>query len=313
MGFAAVFPGQGSQAVGMLNGLAETHSLVKQTFTEASEILGYDLWEICAQGPKERLDATERTQPALLTAGVAVWRVWQDQGGPQPLAMAGHSLGEYTALVCAGALDFKTAVGLVEFRGQAMQAAVPAGEGAMAAIIGLDDDAVRAACTEAAQGEVVEAVNFNAPGQVVIAGQAAAVQRAGEACKARGAKRALPLPVSAPSHCALMQPAAARLAERLASVALKPPGIPVIHNVDVAAHPEADAIRGALTAQLHSPVRWVETVRKLAADGAAQLVELGPGAVLSGLTRRIDKSLGAYSVNDQSSLEAALGAVSNAA
>jgi len=296
----------------MLTNLAETNPLIKQTFREASEVLGYDLWELTAQGPKERLDATERTQPALLTAGVAVWRAWRDRGGALPQAMAGHSLGEYTALVCAGALDFKTAVGLVEFRGQAMQAAVPPGEGAMAAIIGLDDDDVRAACAEAAQGEVVEAVNFNAPGQVVIAGQAAAVQRAGEACKAKGAKRALPLPVSAPSHCALMQPAAAQLAERLAGVTLQPPEIPVIHNVDVAPHADADAIRAALTAQLHSPVRWVETVRRLADEGATLFVEMGPGAVLSGLTRRIDKTLEALSVNDQSSLEAALGAVKEA-
>ena len=296
----------------MLTNLAETNPLIKQTFREASEVLGYDLWELTAQGPKERLDATERTQPALLTAGVAVWRAWRDRGGALPQAMAGHSLGEYTARVCAGALDFKTAVGLVEFRGQAMQAAVPPGEGAMAAIIGLDDDDVRAACAEAAQGEVVEAVNFNAPGQVVIAGQAAAVLRAGEACKAKGAKRALPLPVSAPSHCALMQPAAAQLAERLAGVTLQPPEIPVIHNVDVAPHADADAIRKALTAQLHSPVRWVETVRRLADEGATLFVEMGPGAVLSGLTRRIDKTLEALSVNDQSSLEAALGAVKEA-
>lgn len=309
MGFAAVFPGQGSQSIGMLNGLSENNHIVKQTFTEASEILDYDLWALTQQGPEERLNATECTQPALLTAGVAVWRVWQAQAGPQPIAMAGHSLGEYTALVSAGALDFKTAVKLVEFRGQAMQQAVPAGEGAMAAIIGLDDEAVRAACAEAAQGQVVEAVNFNAPGQVVIAGNKAAVERAGEACKARGAKRALPLPVSVPSHCALMLPAAARLAAQLAGVALKPPSIPVIHNVDIMPHADADAIRAALKAQLHSPVRWVETIRSLAAQGASHLVELGPGRVLSGLAKRIDKDLEAFSVNDQSSLEAALEAV----
>lgn len=309
MGFAAVFPGQGSQSVGMLGSFAELYPDIKQTFAEASEILGYDLWALAQQGPEDRLNATQCTQPALLVAGVAVWRVWQTQGGPQPLAMAGHSLGEYTALVCAGALDFRTAVKLVEFRGQAMQRAVPAGEGAMAAIIGLDDEAVRAACAEAAQGQVVEAVNFNAPGQVVIAGNRAAVERAGEACKVRGAKRALPLPVSAPSHCALMQPAAEQLAERLAGISFSRPAIPVIHNVDVAVHADADAIRAALKAQLHSPVRWVETVQALASRGCTGLVELGPGRVLSGLAKRIDKTLDAHSVNDQTSLEAALGAV----
>lgn len=309
MGFAAVFPGQGSQSIGMLGSLAELYPDIKQTFAEASEILDYDLWALAQLGPEERLNATQCTQPALLVAGVAVWRVWQAQGGPQPLAMAGHSLGEYTALVCAGALDFRTAVKLVEFRGQAMQQAVPAGEGAMAAIIGLDDDAVRAACAEAAQGQVVEAVNFNAPGQVVIAGNKAAVERAGEACKGRGAKRALPLPVSAPSHCALMQPAAEQLAERLAGIDFGRPAIPVIHNVDVAVHTEANAIRAALKAQLHSPVRWVETVQALASCGCTGLVELGPGKVLSGLAKRIDKTLDAHSVNDQTSLEAALGAV----
>lgn len=309
MGFAAVFPGQGSQSIGMLSDLAERYPIIKQTFTEASEILDYDLWAVAQHGPEARLNATECTQPALLTAGVAVWRVWQAQAGPQPTAMAGHSLGEYTALVCAGALDFKTAVKLVEFRGQAMQQAVPAGEGAMAAVIGLDDDAVRAACAEAAHGQVVEAVNFNAPGQVVIAGNAAAVERAGEACKARGAKRVLPLPVSAPSHCALMQPAAARLAERLAGINFSKPAIPVIHNVDVAAHADTEAIRAVLEAQLHSPVRWVETVQSLATQGLTRLVELGPGRVLCGLARRIDKNVEAFSVNDQSSLEAALEAV----
>ncbi|MGH8371181.1 MAG: ACP S-malonyltransferase [Gammaproteobacteria bacterium] len=309
MGFAAVFPGQGSQAVGMLSKFSEEYPIIKQTFTEASENLGYDLWALTQQGPEERLNATQRTQPALLTAGVAVWRVWQAQGGPQPAVLAGHSLGEYTALVCAGALDFQVAVKLVEYRGQVMQEAVPAGEGAMAAIIGLDDEAVRAACAEAAQGQVVEAVNFNAPGQVVIAGNSTAVERAGEACKARGAKRALPLPVSAPSHCALMLPAAAKLAQRLAEVNFDSPAIPVIHNVDVSSHIGAEAIRAALKAQLHNPVRWVETVQRFASQGVTRLVELGPGRVLSGLAKRIDKNMEAFSVNDQSSLEAALEAV----
>lgn len=312
MNFAVVFPGQGSQSIGMLGELSDKYCIIKQIFTEASEILDYDLWNLCQQGPEDRLNATEHTQPALLTAGVAVWRVWQAQGGPIPVAMAGHSLGEYTALVCAGALDFRTAVKLVEFRGQVMQQAVPPGEGAMAAIIGLDDAAVQAACMEAAQGQVVEAVNFNAPGQVVIAGNSAAVERASEACKVRGAKRALPLPVSAPSHCALMRPAAERLAERLSSVAFSAPAIQVIHNVDVLPHPDAGAIRAALTAQLHSPVRWVETVQRLASQGVTRLVELGPGRVLSGLAKRIDKAVEARSVNDPASLEAALAEVKSA-
>jgi [acyl-carrier-protein] S-malonyltransferase len=244
----------------------------------------------------------------LLAAGTAVWRAWKAVGGGDPAAMAGHSLGEYTALVCAGALDFKAAIKLVEFRGLAMQEAVPAGQGAMAAIIGLDDDAVRAACAEAAQGEVVEAVNFNAPGQVVIAGSKAAVERAGEACKARGAKRALLLPVSAPSHCALMKPAAERLAQKLAALDVKAPRIPVIHNVDVRAHSNPDEIRAMLKAQLHSPVRWVETVQKLAGDGLMKQLEFGPGKVLVGLAKRIDKSVECLPVYDPTTLQAALAA-----
>ena len=309
MTFAAVFPGQGSQSIGMLGELAAAHPAVQQTFAEAGDALGYDLWALTQQGPEERLNATQQTQPALLAAGVAAWRVWKSAGGRDPAAMAGHSLGEYTALVCAGAMDFKAAIQLVEFRGQAMQEAVPAGQGAMAAIIGLDDDAVRAACAEAAHGEVVEAVNFNAPGQVVIAGAKAAVERAGEACKAKGAKRALPLPVSAPSHCALMQPAAERLAQRLATLDIKAPRIPVLHNVDVRAHPNPDEIRVALKAQLHSPVRWVETVQKLARDGNVKQVEFGPGKVLTGLGKRIDKSIEYYPVYDPATLQAALAAV----
>ncbi len=309
MTFAAVFPGQGSQSIGMLGELAAAYPAVQQTFAEASAALGYDLWALSQQGPEERLNATQQTQPALLAAGVAAWRVWKSVGGRDPTAMAGHSLGEYTALVCAGAMDFKAAIQLVEFRGQAMQEAVPAGQGAMAAIIGLDDDAVRAACAEAAQGEVVEAVNFNAPGQVVIAGAKAAVERAGEACKAKGAKRALPLPVSAPSHCALMQPAAERLAQRLATLDIKAPHIPVLHNVDVRAHPDPDEIRAALKAQLHSPVRWVETVQKLARDGNLKQAEFGPGKVLAGLGKRIDKSIEYYPVYDPVTLQAALAAL----
>jgi len=308
MSFAAVFPGQGSQSVGMLGALAAEHPEVQRTYAEASEALGYDLWALCQQGPDERLNATERTQPALLAAGVAAWRTWKAAGGGDPVAMAGHSLGEYTALVCAGALDFKAAIQLVEFRGQAMQQAVPAGQGAMAAIIGLDDEQVRAACAEAAQGEVVEAVNYNAPGQVVIAGNAAAVQRAGEACKARGAKRALPLPVSAPSHCALMRPAAEKLAARLAGVAVSRPVIPVLQNVDVTSHTDGDEIRATLKAQLYSPVRWVETVQKLAGQGALKQIEFGPGRVLIGLAKRIDKTVEAYPVYDPTTLQAALAA-----
>jgi len=308
MSFAAVFPGQGSQSLGMLGALAAEHPEVRRTYAEASEALGYDLWALCQEGPEEKLNATERTQPALLAAGVAAWRSWKAAGGRDPVAMAGHSLGEYTALVCAGALDFKDAVKLVEFRGQAMQQAVPAGQGAMAAIIGLDDDQVRAACAEAAQSEVVEAVNFNAPGQVVIAGNAAAVQRAGEACKARGAKRVLPLPVSAPSHCALMRPAAEKLAQGLAALQVNVPRIPVIQNVDVLSHSDADEIRAALKAQLHSPVRWVETVRKLAQQDAFKQFEFGPGKVLVGLAKRIDKTVEALPVYDPTTLQAALAA-----
>ena len=308
MSFAAVFPGQGSQSIGMLGELAAAHPEVQQTFAEASQALGYDLWVLAQQGPEERLNATQQTQPALLAAGVAAWRTWKAVGGRDPSAMAGHSLGEYTALVCAGALDFKDAVKLVEFRGLAMQEAVPVGQGAMAAIIGLDDEAVRAACAEAAQGEVVEAVNFNAPGQVVIAGAKAAVERAGEACKARGAKRALPLPVSVPSHCALMKPAAERLAQKLAALDFKSPRIPVLHNVDVCAHADPDAIRAALKAQLHSPVRWVETVRKLAHDGMTKQMEFGPGKVLVGLAKRIDKTVECLPVYDPTTLQAALAA-----
>ncbi|MGH8413128.1 MAG: ACP S-malonyltransferase [Gammaproteobacteria bacterium] len=311
MTFAAVFPGQGSQAVGMLAAFGDDYPQVKQTFREASENLGYDLWALVQQGPEDRLNATERTQPALLTAGVALWRVWQSRNGLTPAFMAGHSLGEYTALVCSGVLDFGMAVKLVEFRGQAMQQAVPTGTGAMAAVLGLEDDVVRGACAEAAQGQVVEAVNFNAPGQVVIAGNKAAVERAIEACSARGAKRCIPLPVSVPSHCALMHPAAKQLAGRLAGIKLERPAIPVIHNVDVAAHSDPEAVKQALTAQLHSPVRWVETVQFLARQGVSNLIELGPGRVLTGLVKRIDKSLHIWPVHDPQTLEAALAVVKN--
>ncbi len=310
MTVVAVFPGQGSQSVAMLTELDLHFNNIKHTFTEASEILHYDLWALVQQGPEAQLNITECTQPALLTAGVAVWRVWRAQGGPQPAYMAGHSLGEYTALVCAGALDFTTAVKLVEFRGQAMQQAVPAGTGAMAAILGLEDQAVRDACSEAAQGQVVEVANFNAPGQVVIAGHKAAVERAMQACKARGAVRNLLLPVSVPSHCTLMKSAAQRLSARLAKTAIGRPAIPVIHNVDVASHAEGREIGVALETQLYKPVRWVETIRYLEGKGINKLVELGPGKVLAGLNKRISKTMPAYAVYNPAGLEAALRAVS---
>ncbi|MGY3096395.1 ACP S-malonyltransferase [Pantoea agglomerans] len=305
--FAFVFPGQGSQTVGMLTELAATYPLVEETFREASDALGYDLWQLVSQGPAEELNKTWQTQPALLAASVAIYRVWQQQGGEQPSLMAGHSLGEYSALVCAGVLNFADAVKLVELRGKLMQEAVPEGTGAMQAIIGLDDAAIRKACEESAQGQVVSPVNFNSPGQVVIAGNKEAVERAGAACKAAGAKRALPLPVSVPSHCALMKPAADKLAVALESITFNTPAVPVINNVDVKAETDAAAIRHALVRQLYSPVRWTESVEAMAAQGVTQLLEMGPGKVLTGLTKRIVDSLTAAAVNDTASLTAALG------
>lgn len=305
--FAFVFPGQGSQTVGMLTELAATYPLVEETFREASDALGYDLWQLVSQGPAEELNKTWQTQPALLAASVAIYRVWQQQGGEQPALMAGHSLGEYSALVCAGVLNFADAVKLVELRGKLMQEAVPEGTGAMQAIIGLDDAAIRKACEESAQGQVVSPVNFNSPGQVVIAGNKEAVERAGAACKAAGAKRALPLPVSVPSHCALMKPAADKLAVALESITFNAPAVPVINNVDVKAESDAAAIRHALVRQLYSPVRWTESVEAMAAQGVTQLLEMGPGKVLTGLTKRIVDSLTAAAVNDTASLTAALG------
>ena len=312
MTFAFVFPGQGSQSVGMLAALAAAEPVVQETFAEASAVLGYDLWQLCQQGPEESLGATERTQPAMLTAGVATWRVWRKHGGPLPAAMAGHSLGEYSALVCSGALDFKTAVALVQFRGQAMQAAVPAGQGAMAAILGVDDADVETACAEAqgqsAAGEIVQAANFNSPGQVVIAGSAAAVDRAIEVLKTKGAKRAIKLPVSVPSHTALMQPAADRLAEKLKSIDFAQPEVRDIYTVDVKTHQGPDGIRQALVQQLVKPVRWTETTRAMLASGAKVLVECGPGKVLTGLNRRIDKNkdLAMLAIEDPESVQAAL-------
>ncbi|HAD40100.1 MAG TPA: [acyl-carrier-protein] S-malonyltransferase [Plesiomonas shigelloides] len=305
--FAMVFPGQGSQSVGMLADLAQQFPIVEQTFAEASAVLGYDLWALVQQGPAEELNKTWQTQPALLTASVAIWRVWQEKNGAMPVVMAGHSLGEYSALVCAGVMDFKDAVRLVELRGKVMQEAVPEGTGAMAAIIGLDNDSIAKACAESAEGQVVAPVNFNSPGQVVIAGNKEAVERAGAACKAAGAKRALPLPVSVPSHCALMKPAADKLAVALQEITFNAPRIPVINNVDVAAESDADAIRSALVRQLYSPVRWTETVESMSAQGVAHLLEMGPGKVLTGLTKRIVDSMTAVAVNDVASLTAALG------
>jgi len=305
---AIVFPGQGSQSVGMLADLYQTYPLVQDTFNEASAALGYDLWALVANGPEEQLNETQRTQPALLTASVAVWRVWQQQGGATPAYFAGHSLGEYSALVCAGVLSLADAVKLVEKRGQYMQQAVPAGTGAMAAIIGLDDAAIAKACADAAQGEVVAPVNYNSPGQVVIAGHKAAVERAGEACKATGAKRALPLPVSVPSHCALMRPAADQLATDLAALNFQQPAIPVVNNVDVQIASNGDAIKDALIRQLYSPVRWTETIEYFAAHGVTEVLELGAGKVLSGLIKRINKELNTSSITDSAALSAALTA-----
>ncbi|PTD97892.1 ACP S-malonyltransferase [Pseudothauera lacus] len=308
MSFALVFPGQGSQSVGMMAGYGDS-AVIRATFAEASDALGEDLWQMVCEGPTERLALTVNTQPLMLTAGVAAWRAWQAAGGPAPAMVAGHSLGEYSALVAAGALAFADAVPLVRFRAQAMQEAVPAGEGAMAALLGLEADAVREACAEAAQGEVVEAANLNAPGQIVIAGGKAAVERAVEVAKARGAKRAVLLPVSAPFHCALMKPAAERLAERLAGVAIARPQIAVLNNVDVAVYDEPAKIRDALVRQAFSPVRWIETVEEMARRGMSHVIECGPGKVLAGMSKRIAKDVEGGSAHDAASLEQAIAAV----
>lgn len=305
MALAFVFPGQGSQSVGMLSSLAAAAPIVAETFAQASEALGYDLWKLCQSGPEADLNATERTQPAMLAAGVAVWRVWKQRGGSSPSVMSGHSLGEFTALVCAESLDFRAAVELVNFRGRAMQEAVPAGLGAMAAVLGLDDSEVVAACAVAAQGEVVEAVNFNSPGQVVIAGHASAVRRAIELCKEKGAKRALDLPVSVPSHSSLMRPAAEKLRERLEHIEVRRPLVPEIYTVDVRTHGEPDEIREALVRQLFSPVRWADTVREMIAGGVTHIVECGPGKVLTGLNRRIErrKEIGMFALEDIAAID----------
>lgn len=301
--FAVVFPGQGSQSVGMLADLAAAYPLVKDVFAEASDALGYDLFALTQNGPAEDLNATFRTQPALLASSYAIWRVWQEQGGQNPAFMAGHSLGEYSALVCAGAIKFADAVKLVEKRGTFMQEAVPAGVGAMAAVIGLDDDTIAKACAEAAGDQVVSPVNYNSIGQVVIAGHKEAVDRAGEALKAAGAKRVLPLAVSVPSHCALMKPAADRLAVELANIEFVAPSFPVINNVDVAVETDPVKIKDALVRQLYMPVRWTGVVNKMAEAGVENQLEFGPGKVLTGLVKRIVKTMEGISVNTPAAIQ----------
>lgn len=304
-----VFPGQGSQSVGMLADLAAAYPGVRETFDEASEVLGLDLWRLVREGPKEDLDRTWNTQPAMLAAGVAVWRLWQAQGGPTPKVMAGHSLGEYSALVAAGALAFSDALSLVAARGRFMQEAVPEGQGAMAAVLGLEDARVEALCAEAAGDEVLAAANYNAPGQVVVAGARTAVERLLPRARAAGARRVLPLAVSVPSHCALMRPAAERLRGRLGEVAIHSPRVPVLHNASVDTADGPEAVRELLVRQLYRPVRWVETIRRMADEGVASVVEAGPGKVLAGLNKRIDKGMQALPLFDPATLERAMEAI----
>jgi len=310
MSLAFVFPGQGSQSVGMLAALAAAEPVVQQTFAEASDVLGYDLWALCQHGPEADLASTEKTQPVMLAAGVATWRVWLRHGGPRPVAMAGHSLGEYSALVCSEVLDFRTAIDLVRYRGQVMQQAVPFGQGAMAAVLGLDDADVEAACREAAQGEVVEAVNFNSPGQVVIAGNATAVARAMEAVKSRGAKRAALLPISVPCHSSLLVGAAEQLAARMAGVDVRRPNVPDVYALDMRKHVSPQGTRQSLKEQLYKPVRWADTVRAMLASGVTTFVECGPGKVLTSLNRRIERrpDLKMLALEDPASLAVALAA-----
>jgi len=303
---AMVFPGQGSQSLGMLAELSAEYAAVSDTFAEASEVLGYDLWKLVQDGPEEDLNQTDRTQPAMLAAGVSVWRVWQSLDGARPSVMAGHSLGEYSALVCAGALGFTDAIALVAERGRCMQSAVPSGVGAMAALLGLADDVVADVCKTAADNEVVEPVNFNSPGQVVIAGNSAAVERAIELAKAAGAKRAVTLPVSVPSHCALMTPAAEKFALTLADVTIHSPAIPVVQNVDAQSHEQPETIRDNLARQLCKPVLWVSSVQTMQSQGVTRMLEMGPGKVLTGLCKRIDKTIDNRAVFDPASLAAAL-------
>ncbi|MDP2794668.1 MAG: ACP S-malonyltransferase [Sulfurisoma sp.] len=308
MKFAFVFPGQGSQSLGMMAAYGDS-PVIRATFDEASQSLGRDLWQLVAEGPAEALSQTVNTQPLMLTAGLAVWRLWLDMGGSQPALVAGHSLGEYSALVAAGVLELKDAVPLVELRGRAMQDAVPAGEGAMAAILGMDAETVKAICAESAQGQAVQAVNFNSPEQTVIAGHKAAVERAAESCKAKGAKRAVMLPVSAPFHSSLMQPAAERLRAALAGLSFNAPQIPLINNVDVAMTTAPEAIKAALVRQAAAPVRWVETLRAMQAAGVSHVFECGPGKVLAGLTKRCADGLAGGAMNDLAGVEAALAAI----
>ena len=309
---AFVFPGQGSQSVGMLSKLAAESPVIRATFDEASSALGYDLWTLCSEGPLENLNETERTQPAMLTAGIATWRLWQERGGPRPAVVTGHSLGEFTALVAAEAIDFKNCVDLVRFRGKVMQEAVPLGTGSMAALLGLEDADVEAACAEAAQGSVVEAVNFNAPGQVVIAGEKAAVLRGIEIAKARGAKRAIELPVSVPSHSSLMKAAGSRLGERLAATEIRTPRIRYLSAVDAVEHSDPDDIRALLVRQLSSPVRWTATVSAMSSHGIAKMVECGPGGVLAGLMKRIERrrETQIFTIEEPDPFQAALAAAS---
>ena len=308
MTFALVFPGQGSQSLGMMNAYGDS-AVVRKTFDEASAALGRDLWQLVAEGPAEALNQTVNTQPLMLTAGIAVYRLWQEKGGPVPAMVAGHSLGEYSALVAAGVLPLVDAVPLVELRAKAMQEAVPAGEGAMAAILGLDPEIIKAVCAESAQGQVVEAVNFNAPEQTVIAGHAAAVQRAADGCKAKGAKRAVMLPVSAPFHCALMQPAAEKLKARLAELTFNAPQIAVVNNIDVAVENDPARIKDALARQAAGPVRWVEIMRHMQAAGVTQVLECGPGKVLSGVAKRCADGIVGLAMADLAGLEAGIAAV----
>lgn len=309
---AFVFPGQGSQAVGMLSELADRYAVVRTTFEEASQILGYDLWQLVQEGPAETLNQTDKTQPAILTASVAIWRVWQELEGPRPDMVSGHSLGEYSALVCAGAMSFADAVNLVKLRGEFMQQAVPEGAGAMAAVLGLADEKVEEACQAAAEGDVVAPVNYNCPGQVVIAGSTAAVERAGAQCQKSGAKRVVPLPVSVPSHCDLMKPAAERLAAELENITIEEPRIPVVQNVDGQPHSDVDTIRRNLLAQLYSPVRWASCVEHMVEQGVDTTVECGPGKVLAGLNKKIQRSLKVLAVNDPESLTSTIELVKGA-
>jgi len=311
MSLAFVFPGQASQSIGMMSALAKASPIIEATFAEASAVLGYDLWQRCQVGPAELLNSTESTQPAMLTAGIATYRLWRARGGAVPVMMAGHSLGEFSALVAAGYLDFRSTVDLVKYRGELMQAAVPSGQGAIAAILGLEDADVEAACDAAAQGEVVEAVNFNAPGQVVIAGLAAAVARAIDLATVKGAKRAIILPMSVPAHCSLLQPAAEKLRIRLAGTPVAARSDVAVYGVDIRIHSTADEIRAGLVKQFATPVYWAATVRTMIAAGATQIIECGPGRVLTALNRRIDKNrdLKILALEDPETLEDALAAV----